>query len=87
MLFGPGAYELIRMDLRQRQLDWQLRRLQEQEAALAREDLRLRSDPVYVEGLIRTTFKYAKPGEYVIPLERAAPTLPTARPAGAETSR
>ena len=87
IVFGPGAYELIRLEVRGRQLDRQLQELQARQEALTREKQRLRSDPVYVEGLIRTTFKHAKPEEYVIPLEPAAPTLPPAPAAGADTAR
>ena len=36
---------------------------------LAQEQVRFQLDPTYVEGLIRSTFKFAQPGEYVIPLE------------------
>ena len=69
VLFGPGAVWLIRMEIRQRQLDRQLARLKTKQEQLAAEETRLRSDPAYVEGLIRTTFKFAKPDELVIPLE------------------
>ena len=69
VLFGPGAFWLLRMEIRQRQLDRQLARLKVQQEQLAAEEARLRSDPAYVEGLIRTTFKFAKPDELVIPLE------------------
>jgi len=72
ILFGPGAVWLIRMEIRQRQLDHQLAQLKVKREQLAAEEERLRSDPAYVEGLIRTTFKFAKPGELVIPLEQAS---------------
>ncbi len=52
------------------------RRLQQLEAfhrALTEEQQRLTSDPVYVEGLIRSTFKVAKPNELVIPKESLIP--------------
>jgi len=57
------------MEIRQRQLDRQLARLKVQQEQLAAEEAQLRSDPAYVEGLIRTTFKFAKPDELVVPLE------------------
>ncbi len=69
VLFGPGFVDMARLAWRQRQLDRQLVRLNAQQQALRTEEARLRTDPAYVEGLIRTTFKYAQPGEYVIPLE------------------
>ena len=69
VLFGPGAVWLIRMEFKQRRLDRQLAELKAKREQLAAEEARLRSDPAYVEGLIRTTFKFAKPGELVIPLE------------------
>ena len=69
LLFGPGAYHLVRLSLAQRRLARQLRELEARHEALRRERERLESDPTYVEGLIRSTFKWAKPDEYVIPLE------------------
>ena len=69
VLFGPGAVQQVQLLIRQRQLDRELSRLAAERARLSREETRLRSDPTYVEGLIRSTFKYARPGEYVIPLE------------------
>ena len=69
VLFGPGAVWLVRMEIKQRQLDRQLAQLKAKHEQLAAEEQRLRSDPAYVEGLIRTTFKFARPDELVIPLE------------------
>ena len=68
VLFGPGLVEIIRLEVQRRQLDRRLAALTAQHEALSREDERLRTNPAYVEGLIRSTFKYAKPGELVIPL-------------------
>ena len=68
-LFGPGLYEWIRLSLEQRGLDRQLAELAARHEQLVQEQERLQSDPAYVEGLIRSTFKLAKPGEYVIPLD------------------
>ena len=66
---GPLLWQLL-------QLTWtrhaQQRRLQQLKAfhqQLTEERGRLTEDPVYVEGLIRSTFKVAKPGELVIPKE------------------
>jgi len=69
VLFGPGLVELVRLSLLERRLDRELARLSAEHERLVRERARLESDPTYVEGLIRSTFKLAKPGEYVIPLE------------------
>ena len=70
-LFGPGLVALLRLSMKERQLDRRLRELQREEVRLRAERQRLESDPTYVEGLIRSTFKHAKPGEYVIPLDAA----------------
>ena len=71
-LFGPGAYQWARLSLAQRQLDRRLAALSVEHDRLAREQERLQSDPTYVEGLIRTTFKLAQPGELVIPLDSSS---------------
>lgn len=68
MLFGPGAYDWLRLTLRQRQLDRQLTTLVAEHEQLTQEHVRLQTDPTYVEGLIRSTFKVAQPGELVVPL-------------------
>ena len=69
VLFGPGAYHLVRLALEQRRLDRRLATLAVQRERLTQEEKRLLSDPTYVEGLIRSTFKLARPGEYVVPLD------------------
>ena len=69
VLFGPGAWHLVRLSIQQRRLDRQLTELAARHEALRQEEERLASDPTYVEGLIRTTFKWAKPDEYVISLD------------------
>lgn len=69
-LFGPGTYHLLHLWLVQRRLDRQLADLSVRHEQLLKEQARLQSDPAYVEGLIRSTFKVAKPGEYVIPLAK-----------------
>ena len=66
LVFGPGGYQLVRLSVTQWQLNRQLAALTAQREALRQEHKRLQSDPTYVEGLIRSTFKVAKPGEYVI---------------------
>ena len=70
VVFGPGTYAMIRLAIRQYQLDRRLSVLHEEHERLAALEQRLRNDPAYLEGLIRTTFKVSQPGEYVIPLER-----------------
>ena len=69
LLFGPGLVEMARLAWQQRRLDQQLAHLRSTHAQLLAEEQRLRTDSSYMEGLIRTTFKYAQPGEYVIPLD------------------
>lgn len=69
LLFGPGLVQMARLSWEQRRLDRQLARLKTEHAQLTAEETRLRTDPAYVEGLIRTTFKYAQPGEVVVPLD------------------
>jgi cell division protein FtsB len=66
ILFGAKAYEWGRLSFQQRKLDRQLTELSSEHQRLLEEQERLQSDPVYVEGLIRTTFKWAKPDERVI---------------------
>ena len=70
-LFGPGLYELARLSLAERRLDRRLAELAKRHDALAQERQRLESDPAYVEGLIRSTFKVVGKGELAIPLEPA----------------
>ena len=68
-LFGPGTYELVRLSIQQARLDRRLAALKAEHERLAREQERLQSDPAYLEGLIRSTFKVSEPGELVIPLD------------------
>ncbi len=70
MVFGPGMVHLARLCLVQRKLDRRLADLSARQDRLKQEQERLQSDPTYLEGLVRSTFKVAKPGEYVIPLDR-----------------
>ena len=69
VVFGPGTYQLVRLSLIQWRLDRRLAELSADQARLREEQAKLQSDPTYVEGLIRSTFKLAQPGEYVIPLD------------------
>lgn len=68
----PGFCQWIWLSIKQAQFDQRLRALDEQERQLSTQQARLEQDPVYVEGLIRSTFKHAKPGEMVI-VPAAAP--------------
>lgn len=68
VMFGPGLIALAQLSWERRRLDHQLAALAARQEALVREQERLEQDDAYVEGLIRTTFKLAQPGEYVIPL-------------------
>ena len=72
LLFGPGAFQWVRLAVQEWRLERQLDRLAGRKAALEAEVGRLTQDPVYVEGLIRSTFKWSKPGEYVIPLRETS---------------
>ena len=69
---GPGTVEWVRLALAQRRLDRQLEALSARRRQLRDEQRRLESDDAYVEGLFRSTFKVARPGEYVIPAEDIA---------------
>ena len=66
VLFGPGTYELIRLHIMEYQLDRRLAQVSTQQQQLLKEHRRLTSDPTYVEGLIRSTFKVARPDEMVV---------------------
>jgi len=69
LVFGPGIVSLLHMAWKRHVMDRKLRELETLHQELANERERLTSDPVYVEGLIRSTFKVAKPGELVVPLD------------------
>ena len=70
---GPVGIQWIRLRGMQWKLDRRLAQLTAQREQLTHEQQRLQSDPAYVEGLIRSTFKVSQPGEYVVPLD-AIPT-------------
>ena len=72
VIFGPGVYELARLSLLQQRLDRRMAELSVQHERLTQEQQRLRADPTYVEGIIRSTFKVARPGELVVPLATTA---------------
>jgi len=66
---GPGAVQWCWLSWRSFCLGRVEERLTATQQRLAREHQRLQDDPVYVEGLIRSTFKFARPGEMVVPME------------------
>ena len=72
ILFGPGAYQWVRLSVEQRRLDRRLAALSAEQARLTIEQGRLESDSAYVEGLIRSTFKLSQPGELVVPLDASS---------------
>ena len=71
LTLGPGIVQWSRLRLTQWHLDRQLAHLSAERQQLLEEQQRLQSDPAYVEGLIRSTFKVSRPGEYVVPLDDA----------------
>ncbi len=70
VLVSAGLFDLLGMSARQVRYEWELARLKREQARLLAQRERLKNDPTYVEGLIRTTFKRSKRGELVIPLNR-----------------
>ena len=68
LAIGPGLIGQLQLAWQQHCLDRKLRALEQMYSELLKEQERLLSDPVYVEGLTRSTFKLAKPGELVVPL-------------------
>ena len=72
LLFGPGTYQLLRLHWMEYQLDRKLAHLSAEHERLLKQQKRLASDPTYVEGLIRSTFKVAQPGEVVVPVDDAS---------------
>ena len=70
---------MARMMARQRKLDHQLAELASRKESLTQEQKRLETDPGYMEGLIRSTFKMSQPGEYVIPLASNSSSQPSKR--------
>ena len=70
-VFGPGLFQLATLLWQRHRLDQRLTQLTVEQKRLVQEEQRLKTDPTYVEGLIRSTFKLARPGEIVIPLDAA----------------
>jgi cell division protein FtsB len=70
-LMTPLLAQIARGTVEEWRLDRRLAQVERERARLTEEQRRLKDDPTYVEGLIRSTFKLAKPGEVVIPLSGA----------------
>ena len=73
VLVGPGLCHLVCLSWWRHTLQRKQHALETAHQELARERERLTSDSTYVEGLIRATFKLAKPGELVVPLDSDNP--------------
>lgn len=69
LMVGPGAAQWAWLSWKQHRLTRQQRQAHERYQRLIQEQHRLTHDPVYVEGLIRSTFKVARPDELVVPLD------------------
>ncbi len=69
ILFGQILAQLAQFSIQRWQVDRQQKRLDADREQVLQERARLTEDPVYVEGLIRSTFKLAKPTEYVVPID------------------
>jgi len=74
VLFGPGLIQQIQLAVRRHAVAQERARLEASHQALLEERQRLTSDPVYVEDRVRSTFKVAKPGELVVPLDSDEPS-------------
>jgi len=67
-LLGRSAIDYVRLSFQERRLNRQLERVQSRHEDLIKRRERFQSDPAYVEGLIRSTFRQARKDEYVISL-------------------
>ena len=80
LVFGPGMVAQVQAGWWEHQLSRQIAELRGVREELTQERDRLEQDPVYVEGLIRTTFKVANPDEVVVILDDAGtPSSSTGR--------
>ena len=68
-IFGPGTIQWLQMSWQHHTLAARIRALEAEQQVLQAERERLTHDTTYVEGLVRSTFKVAKPGELVVPLD------------------
>jgi cell division protein FtsB len=69
LLFGPGLVNLLILSFKNHKEEAKIKRLEAQYEKLIDERDRLKNDPTYVEDLARSTFKVARPGELVVPIE------------------
>ena len=67
---GPGLWQMAQLAIEQHAMVAKLDHMHTYHHALAREHERLTTDPIFVEGLIRSTFRVAKPNEFVVRLDR-----------------
>ena len=71
--FGPATLVQLQLRWKAYVLARHLRALETERQTLAEEQEHLTSDAVYREGKARSTFKVAKPGELVVPIESDEP--------------
>ena len=74
LVFGSGLIQQIQLAIRRHAVSRDVKRLEATHQALLEERRRLTSDPVYLEDRVRSTFKVAKPGELVVPLDSDEPS-------------
>ncbi|MBI2884729.1 MAG: septum formation initiator family protein [Candidatus Omnitrophica bacterium] len=71
-VFGPGTLQWLQISWQHHTVSGRIRALEAQQQALQAERERLTHDTTYLEGLVRSTFKVAKPGELVVPMDDAS---------------
>ncbi len=69
VIFGPDAWHSVQMHFQERRVDQRLAVLDADFEHYQQEKERLTEDDTYIEGMIRSTFKYSRPNEVVIPLK------------------
>ncbi len=69
LALGPGAVQQAVIACKQRKMDHKLAALQRSHEQLLHEHAQLLSNPTYVEGLMRSTFKVAKRDEFVVTID------------------
>jgi len=74
VIFGRDGLALLRLSLEQRTLDQRLAQVESQRVELTAVEEKLKNNPIYVENLIRSTFKFSAPGELVIPGRPSSPS-------------
>ncbi len=76
LAFGRDAVAWVSLTQQRQALDRQLEQIASERAHLAKLEDKFKNNPVYVEDLIRSTFKVAAPGEIVIPLSSSKDLSP-----------